>query len=329
MRRLPAALCQRKQPAGSLHHRFTGKTGGFRRGQSLAFLACLTCLSSAGLAQEPRRTEESFIPSYSAASAQYLWGARTDLKDFAGASMAQQEAGALAQYPLYRTDRARFTAGVRYRWTQLDFDGSSPIAQGTLDLHRLQIPFNYWRSLGEQWKLWAGVEPGLFTDFNALSDEDFTVSALAVVAYEWRPEWSVSFGAYYSRDLGEDRVLPVLGLIWRPNPHWNLAATFPRFRVAYAPNEQWVFDVTVRPGGSGWNIRTDGGEDLNLEYKSWRAGAGVERLLTTSFPGKLSAFVEVGVGFAQDLKLKDGSHERFASNLDETLILSGGLRLRF
>lgn len=276
-----------------------------------------------------RKTEESFIPSYVAANASYLWGSRTDLKDYDGASMAQQEAGALAQYPVYRTERARFTVGVRYRWTQLDFEGASPFGEETLDLHRVQVPLNYWRSLGEQWKLWAGVEPGFFTDFEAISDEDVAVTALAVVAYEWRPEWSVSFGAYYSRDLGEDQVLPVLGLIWRPNPHWNLAATFPRFRIAYAPNPDWIFDVTVRPGGSGWNVRTDDGEDLNLEYKSWRAALGIERLLTTDLLGKLSGFVEVGVGFAQDLKVKDGSDELFASDLEETLTLGGGLRLRF
>ena len=287
-------------------------------------------LTGLALAQDTtRKTEESFIPSYVAGNASYLWGSRTDLKDYDGASMGQQEAGALAQYPVYRTDRARFTVGVRYRWTQLDFDGVSPFGNETLDLHRVQIPLNYWRSLGEQWKLWAGVEPGFFTDFEAISDEDVAVTALAVVAYEWRPEWSVSFGAYYSRDLGEDRVLPVLGLIWRPNRHWNVAATFPRFRVAYAPNQDWIFDFTVRPGGSGWNTRTDDGQDLNLEYKSWRAAVGIERLLSADLLGKLSGFVEAGVGFAQDLKLKDGSDERFSSDLEETVTLSGGLRLRF
>ncbi len=287
------------------------------------------CGLLAAAEESGRKTEESFIPSYVAANVQYSWGSRTDLKDAGDASMGQQEAGALAQYPLYRSDRARFTVGVRYRWTQLDFDGNSPFGDEALDLHRVQIPLNYWRSLSDQWKLWAGIEPGFFTDFDAISDEDVAVTALAVAAYEWRPEWSVSFGAYYSRDLGEDRVLPVLGLIWRPSRHWNVAATFPRFRLAYAPNEDWVFDATVRPGGSGWNIRTDDGQDLNLEYKSWRASFGIERLLSTDLLGKLSAFVEAGVGFAQDLKLKDGSDERYATDLGETATLSGGLRLRF
>lgn len=276
-----------------------------------------------------RTTEESFIPSYSAASIQYLWGSSADVKNSPGTSMSQHEAGVQMQYPLFRTENSRFTTGVRFRWNQFDFDGSSPFGTGTLDLYRLQVPVNYWHSFGDQWKLWASVDPGLFSDFKEISGDDFAVSALAVASYEWRPEWSLSFGAYYSRDLGEDKVLPVFGVIWRPNPHWNVSATFPRFRVAYAPDEKWNFDLSLRPGGSGWNIRTASGQDRTLEYESWRVALGAERLITTDLFGKLYGFAEIGTGFAQKLKLKDGNNEIASSDLSEILTLSLGLRLRF
>jgi hypothetical protein len=276
-----------------------------------------------------RTTEESFIPSYNAASVHYLWGSSADLQNSPGSSLAQQEAGVLAQYPLFRSENSRLTTGVRFRWNGFDFDGASPVGTGMLDLYRLQVPVNYWHSIGEQWKLWAGVEPGLFTDFKAVSGDDFALTALAVAAYEWRPEWSLSLGAYYSRDLGEDQLLPVCGVIWRPNPHWNISATFPRFRVAYAPDVKWNFDLSLRPGGSGWNIRTADGQDRNLEYESWRVALGVERLITTDLFGKLCSFAEIGTGFAQKLKLKDGNTEIADSDLTEMLTLSLGLRLRF
>jgi outer membrane receptor protein involved in Fe transport len=227
-------------------------------------------------------------------------------------------------------DDSRLTAGVRYRYNRLDFSGSNPFASSDLDLHRVQIPVNFWHSFHEQWKLWAGLDPGLFTDFSGLSDDDFAVTALAVVAYEFAPQWSVSFGGYYSRDLGEDRLLPVLGVIWRPNPHWNVSATFPRLRVAYAPNPNWVFEAMVRPGGSGWNYRNDAaGEQLDLEYKSWRATLGVEHFLTDNLPGRLFGYLEGGVGFSQSLKLKRDNDELASSSLGETLTLSAGLRWRF
>lgn len=276
-----------------------------------------------------RATEESFIPNYNAASLQYLWGSSADLRDVPGTAMAQQEAGILAQYPLWQAEAHRLTLGVRYRWNQLDFDAPTPFAAGDLDLHRVQIPVNYWHAFSDAWKFWGGVEPGLFTDFKAVSGDDLAVTALAVVAWEFQPEWSLSFGAYYSRDLGEDRALPVLGVIWRPSPHWNLSATFPRFRVAWAPNENWVLEGLVRPGGSAWNIRTADNRDLDIEYKSWRATLGVERLLSRELLGRLYGFVEAGLGFGQDLKLTDDDDELAASELDETFTASAGLRLRF
>lgn len=276
-----------------------------------------------------RPTEESFIPNYNAASLHYLWGSATDLRDVTGASMSLQEAGVLAQYPLWQAEANRLTLGVRYRWNQLDFDAPTPFAAGDLDLHRVQIPVNYWHAFSDTWKLWGGVEPGLFTDFKAVSGDDFAVTALAVAAWEFHPEWSLSFGAYYSRDLGEDRALPVLGVIWRPSPHWNLSATFPRFRIAWAPDENWVVEGLVRPGGSAWNLRTADGRDLDIEYKSWRATLGVERLLSRDLLGRLYGFVEAGLGFGQDLKLTDDGDELAASDLDETFTASAGLRLRF
>jgi hypothetical protein len=285
-------------------------------------------LFTAFAAMAEKSTEESFIPNYSAGSLQYLWGSRADLDDVPGTSMAQHEVGMLAQYPIYGTDESRLTTGVRFRWNLFDFDGPGLLGEDTLDLYRVQIPLNYWHSFNDQWKLWASVEPGLFSDFESVTSDDFATSALLVAAYEWRPEWTVSFGGYYSRDLGDDGVLPVLGVIWRPNPHWNLSATFPRFRIAYAPDDRMFFDVTLRPGGSGWNIETEDGRELDLEYKSWRISLGVERIISERF-GKLYAFGEVGTGLGQELILEDDGHEVFDTDMGAIATLSTGLRLRF
>jgi hypothetical protein len=302
------------------------------RARRLLFLAVLLSLVGTASSQEPvqRRTEESFIPSYSAASVGYLWGSKSDLEGVPGAAMMLQEAAGEMHYPVWMSERSRVTVGLRYRYSHLDFSGTNPFAAGGLDLHRLQVPLHFWHSLHEQWRLWAALEPGLFTDFQHLSEDDVALTALAVVAYEIEPRWTISFGAYFSRDLGEDSLLPVLGVIWRPNPHWNVAATFPRFRAAYAPNAKWLLTGMIRPGGSGWNYRhEETGRDLNLEYGSWRASLGLERLLTERLPGKVHAYAEAGLGFAQDLTLKRNDNQLESVDLAETFILAGGLRWRF
>ncbi len=124
-------------------------------------LAAAGCLAAAA----ERPTEESFIPNYNAANLYYLWGSEGDLEAVPGAGMSLQEAGVLAQVPLWRRDAHRLTVGVRYRWNQLEFSPASPFGDGTLNLHRLQVPIFYWHAFCDRWKLWAGVEPGLFTDF--------------------------------------------------------------------------------------------------------------------------------------------------------------------
>jgi hypothetical protein len=303
-----------------------------RLAMSTAIPLVLLLVAGAVAAQEPapRRTEESFIPSYTAASVGYLWGSESDLERLPDASMTLHEASVSAQYPVWMAQRSRLTAGVRYRYTHLLFSGDNPFAAGGLDLHRLQVPVNFWHSFHEQWKLWAGIEPGLFTDFQQVDADDFALTALLVAAYEFHPRWTVSFGGYYSRDLGEDRLLPVLGVIWRPNPHWNVAATFPRFRVAYAPNPMWLFEGMIRPGGAGWNYsHAEAERDLDLEYRSWRASLGMERLLTARLPGSLHGYIEAGLGFSQNLKLKRNDSTLASVDLDESLILAAGLRWRF
>lgn len=291
-------------------------------------LGVFFCVVTALSAFAQRTTEESFIPSYNAGNFYYLWGSRTDLEDVRGSSLMQHEVGLLAQYPVLEVENGRLTAGLRFRWNLFDFDGPDVFGEDLLDLYRVQIPLNYWHELNDQWKIWAGLEPGVFSDFEDISGEDFTATALVVAAYEWRPAWTLSFGGYYSRDLGDDRLLPVLGVIWRPNPHWNVSATFPRFRVAYAPDETMNFDFTIRPGGSGWNIRA-GDRDVNLEYKSWRATLGMEKIVSQDLIGKIYAFGELGLGFGQDLTAEDDGHEIFVSDLEDMLTLSAGVRLRF
>ena len=195
-------------------------------------------------AEEP--TEERFIPNYAAGDAYYLWSTRTDLESVAGATVQVQEAGFKAPVPIFSNERSRLTAGVQLRWNGLDFERSSTFGD-SLDLYRLQLPIDFWHSFNDRWKAWGRVEPGLFTDFDNVDGDAFAVTVLALGSYQFTPQFSAAFGVYYSRDLGEDRVLPALGVIWKPDPHWNVGLTFPRASVSYAPTATWLFSAFAGP----------------------------------------------------------------------------------
>ncbi|CAN5816291.1 hypothetical protein BH20VER1_BH20VER1_23450 [soil metagenome] len=80
----------------------------------------------------------------------------------------------------------------------------------------------------------------------------------------------------------EYTVLPLVGLVWKPNEQWNIFAVPPEPRITYAPSKHLVFWA----GGQlvGGSFRTD--HDPNImprrlsgaavNYTEYRAGAGVE-----------------------------------------------------
>ncbi len=285
--------------------------------------------SAMALAAAEDPTEERFIPNYAAGDVHYLWSGRADLDAPAGSSLRVQEAGLKVPVPLYGNERTRLTAGLDLRWNGLDFDGV-PFFPKSLNLYRVQAPFDLWHSFNDRWKAWARVEPGLFTDFKQLDEDAFAVTVLALASYQFRPELSGAFGVYYSRDLGEDRVLPALGLIWKPDPHWNIGLTFPRASVAYAPNSSWLFSAYAAPGGAGWSIKDEAsGENFRLNYTSWRAALGAEYRFAKAGPASFWVFAAGGWQFGQEVELEDDRATLYETDMDASPFATAGVRLRF
>lgn len=290
-----------------------------------SILLSLPALAVAG--GEP--TEERFIPNYAAGEAYYLGSTRADFESIAGASLQVQEAGFKVPVPVFSNETSRLTLGAHLRWNELDFEGGT-LLDGSFDLYRLQLPVDFWHSFNARWKAWGRVEPGLFTDFKDVAEDAFAVTMLALASYQFTPEFSAAFGGYYSRDLGEDRVLPAVGLIWKPGPHWNVGLTFPRASVAYAPTSDWLFSVFVVPGGAGWSI-TDQATEANqrLNYQSWRAAVSAEYQFAEVGPAKLWGFLAGGIQFGQKLELKEGGTTLLETDLAAGQFITTGIRLRF
>lgn len=289
-----------------------------------ALLAITLSGAIPALAQEP--TEEFFIPNFAVASAYYSWSADTDFSDTAG-SMGMEEAGVGADLPLFMGERLKVTAGFMYRWNQFDFSGApEPLASRTFDLHRLDIPFNVWADLSERWKLWLRLQPGLYSDFDNLDSEDFTLTSLAVLSYQWNEWLKVAFGAFYSRETGDARILPALGFIIEPDPHWSLALTFPRVELVYAPTPDWLLTARAVLSGGGWNISDPlgGATDVDLNYQAVRLGLGVDRRLVRNW----WAYLEGGVQVAQEIEIQGAGYD-FATDLDPNAYFATGVRLRF
>lgn len=287
---------------------------------TIAYLSLATGASAAD------STEESFIPNFAIGGSYFSWTGDTDFSN-GGGSVSQYEFGVDANAPIVMQDGFRLTAGVQYRFNNLDFTGAPlPLGNQSFDLHRVDVPFNFWKDFNRKWKMWIRLQPGWYSDFETMSSDDFILTSLALLSYQLNESTKVAFGAFYSRDLGEERVLPALGVIFEPNPHWSLALTFPRIELAYAPADNWLFTGRAVLSGAGWNITDPAGgtADVDLNYKSIRVGVGAEH----NFAGPWWGYLDAGVQLGQEIEI-EGPNYTFQQDLDTAAFVTGGAKVRF
>lgn len=312
------------------------RLAGFQR-IAVAMIGCLRFLLLSSLLSAPFAfagegegdrdgAEESFIPNYAVATSYFSWSGDADFSDAAG-GFSQREAGFEANVPVLAREGYRFTAGVQYRWNQFDFSGApGPLGSKSFDLDRVDLPMNLWKDFDRRWKMWVRLQPGWYSDLGTVNSDDFILTSLALLSYQWTDTTRVAFGGYYSRDLGEERLLPALGFIFEPNAHWSLALTFPRVELAYAPSEDLLFTARGLLSGAGWNIADPAGglNDVDLNYKSIRVGVGVDRRLT----GPWWAYIDAGIQLAQEIEIT-GAPYQFQQDLDNSAYVTGGVKVRF
>jgi hypothetical protein len=115
------------------------------------------------------------------------------------------------------------------------------------------------------------------------------------------PTTDVVFGVDYV-DRGDVKLLPVVGLIWIPNPEMRFELVFPRPRAVFQLFDQYHLYVSGELGGGTWAIeRIDSANDL-ATYRDLRVCVGIEHVQKD---GQRSA-LEVGYLFDRYLSYNSG-----------------------
>lgn len=286
----------------------------------------LLLLGVSAICSAEERTEESFIPNYAVAGAYYSWGGDSDFEGAPG-SFSNREFGVDGNVPVLMRGGFRLTAGARYRSNTLEFSGApAPFGTRDLDLERLDLPINAWIDLNRDWKLWARLQPGWHSDFETVNSDDFILSTLALLSYRWSETTKIAFGAYHSRDLGEERLLPALGFIFEPSPQLSVALTFPRAEVVYAPTPDRLLSSRIILSGAGWNITDPAGgpSDVDLNYQAIRAGFGFDQRIS----GPVWFYVDGGLQFGQEIEIVGGLAP-VTLDVDSSPYLTTGVKIRF
>ena len=174
-------------------------------------------------------------------------------------------------------------------------------------LHDVAIDFHVFRVFGNHWIADFAVQPGLYADSDSLDASEalrFTGRALGVYA----PTIDVKYalGVTYL-DGGWAKIVPVAGVIYKPNDDIGIPTRFPNAAhlVAIALDEYSgqgrTMDVSFRsntPTSPGRFSKSDGDTDV-LAYRDYRAILGFERKIV----GGLSHRLEIGYVFNRDMKI--------------------------
>jgi hypothetical protein len=111
----------------------------------------------------------------------------------------------------------RVSASVSYNLSELDFNGFHGLQRETLHTLEAQVSL-FWRPEQSKWWGLGFFTPGLGTDFQGLSWDDFEVSGLGLLGYRFTDSFSLAGGFFAQYGAQEGMIVPALGFIWKPDP---------------------------------------------------------------------------------------------------------------
>lgn len=171
----------------------------------------------------------------------------------------------------------------------------------------------------------AEVSVGAYGDFEDGSSELVRVRGYGSAMYQWNPTVDVMFGVAYV-DLEDWPVLPIGGLVFRPDEDQVLSVTFPRMsysrRLAIdgtfgRPVEYWG-NVGVELTGGRWIVRRRDDTLGDLTYRDWRVTLGIQRKAIELYDLKF----DVGYVFGRRIEYED-DYDSFAPDDTVSLTLTG------
>jgi hypothetical protein len=140
------------------------------------------------------------------------------------------------------------------------------------------------------------------TDFKGNAGQGLHYPAHGVGYLGVRPDLDLVFGVDYV-DLGSIKILPVGGVIWKPNPAMRFEAVFPRPRAVFQLAQDYRLYVSGQLAGGSWSIeRAFTFDDDLATYRDLRVCIGLEH---NEKAGHWSA-IEAGYLFNRRLEYSSG-----------------------
>jgi len=121
-----------------------------------------------------------------------------------------------------------------YAKTNIDYSSGSSILKDLERFHTVSYTLGYRKPLKNNWSLIGMLTPQISSNFkSSLEWEDIQLRGLVMFTKPIKPTLRLSLGVMYGTTTGVPLPLPVLSLMWKPAPKWEVNVGFPRFGVKY------------------------------------------------------------------------------------------------
>lgn len=192
-------------------------------------------------------------------------------------SSTHARAGWLGSYRA--NDRWTWLGGAEWRGIGFDRSSGSPIPR---EVHGVAAKLGADWNVSERWTLRLETDPGLYTDFEDVSLDDFNAPFGLRATYTPGPELTWVLGVNVDPRSG----LPVIGgpgVRWRFAPEWTLSLILPRPRLEFAAMDSLTAFIGGELKGGSWRVADDFGQRRGeprldhemVDYREIRVGGGV------------------------------------------------------
>ncbi len=136
-------------------------------------------------------------------------------------------------------------------------------------LQKLNVGIIFRHRLTEDWTLLAIGRPGIYSDFENISMDDFLIKGLVSVEQKVSDEFTYGFGGTFSTNFGDHSFFPYVRLNWHISDDWELSFRFPaKLELMYFPSESLELALVVHGTGDIFHLTRGPKRDHDVRW-SW------------------------------------------------------------
>jgi len=258
----------------------------------------------------------------------FLYGKQSDPSDF---GVNRAEISTTFAFPMFGNIETPLlvTPGFAFNWLEGPVSGppipGPPVMAGGPDLppqvYDAYLDFAWFPRCYDWLSGEFGFRTGVYSDFEFVDSDSLRFMGRAAADVAIAPDMDVVFGAAYL-DRVNTKILPVIGIYYRPTPDWDMYIVFPNPKIrkflAAVGTTKWYGYAAGEYGGGSWTVARQTTDDY-VGYNDIRVIGGLEWETQSQIRGH----IELGYVFDREIVFVSQDPPDFKP--DDTIMLRAGV----